>query len=160
MAKIHHSPEMNDLYEYALAPDRRKFSAEYFLVALARKENCIAASLLQDGGFDPVNAIEQIQQLQSQSPPDASSDGYSGVEGIFIFGTIARRVASTFHSKCANSEHLLLALLHRHRDGAYRLLGRLGVNRERLQIRSSPCYKRKLQNCTIEHNYSNRNVDK
>jgi hypothetical protein len=88
---------------------------------------------LQDSGFDPVIAIEQIQQLQSQSPPDDTFNSYSGGGWIFIYGTIACRVASTFHSKCVNSEHLLLALLHRHRAGAYRLLGQLGVNRERLQ---------------------------
>ena len=65
--------------------------------------------------------------LQRQEPPYCN--------GYFILGTVARRVAHTFHSKCINSEHLLFALLCRHRDGAYSLLGELGVNRERLKNR-------------------------
>ncbi len=127
MAKIQNSPELSEIKELAFARETRRCDVELMLLALAQMDDSVAAGLLRDSGFEPAVAKERIDAMMLQRHEPPYSNGY------FILGTVARRVAHTFHSKCINSEHLLFALLCRHRDGAYSLLGELGVNRERLR---------------------------
>ena len=136
---IPEAPELIALYidvlhpmELLNEPDRR-YSAEYLLIALAERPNCVAANLLRDCGFDPQEARKEVHKKQVERPPEEGVwNGYDGVEASHVYDT-AHKIAGSLQSDCVSTEHLLLALLHRHKCGAYSLIGKLGINRNRLQ---------------------------
>lgn len=107
-----------------------RYSSEYLLIELAETDGSESARLLRECGFDSKIAKDELAQMKMLDSPFKE---YAG-QHSFIIG-ISHAVAATFESKIVRCEHLLLALLHRHKYGAYALLGKLGVNRHLLQSR-------------------------
>lgn len=110
----------------------------------------MSAELLSSAGFDPHNAKKLLSTISIESEPvylmrgmrisgndlQTEKDPRYVAEGIPVdILQHARKLAGAFSNDAVESEHLLLALLQRHRSGAYALLTKLGVNQQRLENR-------------------------
>ncbi|MDR3616993.1 MAG: Clp protease N-terminal domain-containing protein [Candidatus Obscuribacterales bacterium] len=119
-------------------------STMQLIIALAEVPNSVVAEELKVAGFE----IERAKLLWAEVTSEYES--YTFMSGFLVSGTgDALRISEYSkgvgaRSKCeainfGNSEvrleHLLLAVLHKHRSHAYRLLTKLNVNQQRLQNR-------------------------
>lgn len=110
------------------------FDTEHLLLAIVtERPNCFAAQLLVESGFDVEQAQEKLQEIKRLHEVRDYSYWCAWEIGAYLIYRHARLLAGRFNSPSIDAEHLLLMMLHRHRCGAYRFLGILGVHRQRLQ---------------------------
>lgn len=110
------------------------FDTEHLLMAIAiERPNCIAAKLLNEFGFDAEKAQEKLQAIKRLHEERDYSYWCAWEIGAYLIYRHARLLAGRLQSPSIDTEHLLLMMLHRHRCGAYRFLGILGIHRQKLQ---------------------------
>lgn len=110
------------------------FDTEHLLLAIAtERPNSIATKLLIEFGFDAEKAQENLNDIKGLHEERNYSYWCSWEITAYMIYRHARLLAGRLRSPSIDAEHLLLIMLHRHRCGAYRFLGILGINRQRLQ---------------------------
>jgi ATP-dependent Clp protease ATP-binding subunit ClpA len=110
------------------------FDTEHLLLAIStERPNCIAAKLLIEFGFNVAKAQKNLDDLKRLHEERDYSYWCAWEIGAYKIHRHARLLAGRFQSPSIDTEHLLLMMLHRHRCGAYRFLGVLGIHRQRLQ---------------------------
>ena len=110
------------------------FDTEHLLLAIAtERPNCTATKLLIEFGFEVEKAQEKLKDIKRLHEDRNYSYWCAWEIGAYCIYRHARLLAGRLQSPSINTEHLLLMMLHRHRCGAYRFLGLLGIHRQRLQ---------------------------
>lgn len=110
------------------------FDTEQFLLAIvSERPNCFATKFPIEFGFDVEKAQEKLNVIKKQHEERDYSHWCAWEIGAFSIYLHAGLLAGRLQSPSIDTEHLLLMMLHRHRCGAYRFLGILGVHRQRLQ---------------------------
>lgn len=110
------------------------FDTEHLLLAIAtERPNCVATKQLNEFGFDLEKAQEHLNDIKRLHEERDYSYWCAWEINAFLIYQHARVLAGRLQSPSIDTEHLLLLMLHRHRCGAYRFLGILGIHRQRLQ---------------------------
>ncbi len=131
--KRFNSDDVEALKAWLLGPDTL-FETEHLLLAIAtERPNCMATKLLIEFGFDIEKAQENLNYIKGRHEERDYSYWCAWEIGAYSIYRHARLLAGRFQSPSIDTEHLVLMMLHRHRCGAYRFLGILGINRQRLQ---------------------------
>jgi ATP-dependent Clp protease ATP-binding subunit ClpB len=120
--------------ELANEYSHQQIEQEHLLLALLQQEDGVATEVLRQTGADPVGVASQLEQELGRRPKVyGTTGGQPGLSGA------ASRVlqdayieANTMRDEFVSTEHMLLALAGDNGGGTARLLGRLGITRDRI----------------------------
>jgi ATP-dependent Clp protease ATP-binding subunit ClpA len=134
--KRFNSEDVEALKPWLLHRPDTLFDTEHLLLAIVTdRPNCYATKLLIEFGFDIEKAQKKLNDIKRMHEERDYSYWSAWEISAYAIYRHARLLAGRLHSPSIDTEHLLLMMLHRHRCGAYRFLGMLGIHRQRLQNR-------------------------
>jgi ATP-dependent Clp protease ATP-binding subunit ClpB len=119
--------------ELAQTYNHSQIEPEHLLLALLQQADGVVPEILQQVGANPPAVLAQIEADLARRPKAYGSNVQPGVSGPL--GRViqdAQAEAAAMRDDYVSTEHLLLALLGESGAGAAKLLGRLGITRERV----------------------------
>jgi ATP-dependent Clp protease ATP-binding subunit ClpB len=119
--------------ELAEGHNHSQIEPEHLLLALIQQADGVVPEILQQVGADPQSVRTQLEADLARRPKVHGSNQQPGLSGTLNrVLQEAQGEAGTMRDDFVSTEHLLLALLSGSGGGAAKLLGRLGITRDRV----------------------------
>jgi ATP-dependent Clp protease ATP-binding subunit ClpB len=119
--------------ELAQTDHHSQIEPEHLLLALLQQADGVVPEILQQVGANPPAVQGQIEADLARRPKAYGSNVQPGVSSsLSRVIQDAQSEAATMRDDYVSTEHLLLALLGENGAGAAKLLGRLGITRDRV----------------------------
>ena len=119
--------------EQALGYNHSQIEPEHLLLALLQQADGVVPQIVRALGLSPQLLLEQVQAELQRKPKVYGTATQVGISpALQQVLSQAQAEADTMRDEYVSTEHLFIALANRPNSGAYRLLQRMGISKDRI----------------------------